>query len=88
MVKSYTKIVILQCRRYEKYATSDVLNLKLNEGLDAIQERGGTIISSSLVIAGGFDFVYHIAYEDNGNFEEINSYLQDVVFNFEELRLD
>ena len=88
MIKSYTNIFYLTHIKAGRLVSSEPLNLKLNEGLDAIQERGGNIINSSFIGEGRNVYVYHIVYEDNGNFEEINSYLRDVVFNFSEIEMN
>ena len=88
MIRSYTKIIYVKAFSYDKIRNSEDLNLKLNEALEAIQKRGGIIISSSCVNEGCANAVLsHIVYEDNENFEEINSYLRDVVFNFTEIKL-
>ena len=88
MIKTYTRIFWAYDIKKRGMSNTEPLNLKLNEGLDAIQERGGTIINSSLVSAGQINkYIYHIVYEDNGNFEEINSYLRDTVFDFAEMKM-
>ena len=90
MIKSYTtKFLLRDTTKAGRLMRSEPLNMKLNEGLDAIQEHGGTIINASFVAAGESSvFIYFIVYEDNGKFEEINSYLRDVVFNFSEIKMD
>ncbi|MGX8850116.1 hypothetical protein [Amedibacillus sp. YH-ame10] len=79
MVRAYRTIVYLKRSTLnEDYRT--VINDKYNEVLQSIQERGGVILNCLPMDEGMMLFKFFVIYEDNGNFDEINSYLKDVVF--------
>ena len=83
MIRSYTKPFFLSGWSIKEICGLDTLNSKTSEGLVAIQEHGGTILKASLLPGESSEFyLFYVVYEDNGNYEEINSYLRDVVFNF------
>ena len=87
MIRSYAKQLILTAWTIEELSVLEALSLKTSEGLVAIQEHGGTILQSSLMPAASLGvYSFYVVYEDNGNYEEINSYLRDVVFNFVRLK--
>lgn len=92
MVRSYTKSILLEYKEkaLKKLAVSDELGLKLSEALIAIQEKGGTIINSTLVPFGfgsQLNAFFYVVYEDNGKNDEIYSYLRDEIFNFISIKL-
>ena len=85
MVKSYTKMISLKKIPFVKNEYSEIVHLKIAEAIDAIQEQGGTIISSTLLPNGEVIYLFYVLYEDNGNFEAIDQILRKKIFNFDKL---
>ncbi|MGX8850121.1 hypothetical protein [Amedibacillus sp. YH-ame10] len=82
MVRVYRAVAYLKKPNIRKTGR-DLRNDKINEALQCIQERGGVILNCIPISDADLLFDFFVMYEDNRRFEEINSYLRDVVFDFD-----
>lgn len=62
---------------------NELIDNKIAEAIEGVQKKGATVINSYVALTdftGGYQFF--LLYEDNNNYEMINEYLHNEVFNY------
>ncbi|MEG0526315.1 MAG: hypothetical protein RR531_02255 [Longicatena sp.] len=88
MIRSFTKAIRLQDNASLKVEYSDLLDSKIAYAIEMIQNKGGSIVNSSLIpTADMIGYQFYVLYEDNGNYQAIDNCLRKEIFNFKKLKL-